>query len=63
MTDEKLDGYMVFKSNQGTGDHLNNELQVYDLKPFTSGFLVGEVCNKPVTEQGGSCIFFNSSKR
>ena len=48
-TDEKLDGYMVFKSNQGTGDHLNNELQVDDLKPFTSGFLVGEVCNKPVT--------------
>jgi len=55
--DEKLDGYMVFKSNQGTGDHLNNELQVGDLKPFTSGFLVGEVCNKPVTEQGGHVFF------
>jgi len=56
-TDEKLDGYMVFKSNQGTGDHLNNELQIDDLKPFTSGFLVGEVCNKPVTEQGGHVFF------
>jgi len=56
-TDEKLDGYMVFKSNQGTGDHLNNELQVNDLKPFTSGFLVGEVCNKPVTQQGGHVFF------
>jgi len=56
-TDEKLDGYMVFKSNQGTGDHLNNELQADDLKPFTSGFLVGEVCNKPVTEQGGHVFF------
>jgi tRNA(Ile2)-agmatinylcytidine synthase len=56
-TDEKLDGYMVFKSNQGTGDHLKNELQVNDLKPFTSGFLVGEVCNKPVTEQGGHVFF------
>ena len=55
--DEKLDGYMVFKSNQGTGDHLNNELQVDDLKPFTSGFLVGEVCNKPVTQQGGHVFF------
>jgi len=42
-SEEKLDGYMVFKSNQGTGDHLNNELQVDDLKPFSSGFLVGEV--------------------
>jgi len=56
-SDEKLDGYMVFKSNQGTGDHLNNELQIDDLKPFTSGFLVGEVCNKPVTEQGGHVFF------
>ena len=55
--DEKLDGYMVFKSNQGTGDHLNNELQVDDLKPYTSGFLVGEVCNKPVIEQGGHVFF------
>jgi tRNA(Ile2)-agmatinylcytidine synthase len=56
-TDEKLDGYMVFKSNQGTGDHLKNELQVSDLKPFTSGFLIGEVCNKPVTKQGGHVFF------
>jgi len=56
-SDEKLDGYMVFKSNQGTGDHLKNELQVNDLRPFTSGFLVGEVCNKPVTEQGGHVFF------
>ena len=56
-TDEKLDGYMIFKSNQGTGDHLKNELQVNDLKPFMSGFLVGEVCNKPVIQQGGHVFF------
>jgi tRNA(Ile2)-agmatinylcytidine synthase len=56
-TDEKLDGYMVFKSNQGTGDHLKNELQVSDLKPFTSGFLIGKVCDKPVTQQGGHVFF------
>jgi tRNA(Ile2)-agmatinylcytidine synthase len=56
-TDEKLDGYMVFKSNQGTGDHLKNDLQVDELKPFTSGFLVGEVCNKPVTQRGGHVFF------
>ena len=56
-TDEKLDGYMVFKSNEGTGDHLKNELQVNDLKPFTSGFLVGEVCRKPIIQQGGHVFF------
>ena len=55
--DEKLDGYMVFKSNQGTADHLKNELEVDDLKPYTSGYLVGEVCNKPTIEQGGHVFF------
>ena len=60
--DEKLDGYMVFKSNQGTGDHLKNELQIDDLEPFTSGFLVGQVYNKPVTEKGGHVFFSVESK-
>ena len=55
--DEKLDGYMVFKSNQGTGDHLKNKLQVNDLKPYTSGFLVGNICNKPVIQKGGHVLF------
>ena len=30
---EKLDGYMIFKSNQGTGDHLKNELTFETMKP------------------------------
>jgi len=55
--DEKLDGYMIFKSNQGTGDHLKNELQENNLKPYTSGFVIGKVCNKPVTRQGGHVFF------
>jgi len=54
---EKLDGYMVFKSNQGTSDHLKNELDVNDLKPYTSGFLVGQVCSKPIMMQGGHVFF------
>ena len=55
--DEKLDGYMVFKSNQGTADHLKNELKPNDLKPYTSGFFVGKVCSKPITERGGHVFF------
>ena len=54
---EKLDGYMIFKSNQGTSDHLKNELDVNDLRPYTSGFLVGEVCSNPVMTQGGHVFF------
>jgi len=56
-TNEKLDGYMVFKSNQGTSDHLKNELDVNDLRPYTSGFLVGQVCNNPIMMQGGHVFF------
>ena len=59
---EKLDGYMVFRSNQGTGDHLKNELQIDDLEPFTSGFLVGQVCNKPVIDKGGHVFFSVEAK-
>jgi len=54
---EKLDGYMIFKSNQGTSDHLKNELDVNDLRPYTSGFLTGQVCNKPIMMQGGHVFF------
>ena len=56
-TAEKLDGYMVFKSNQGTGDHLKNKLKINDLKPYTSGFIVGEVCSRPIIQQGGHVFF------
>ncbi len=54
---EKLDGYMIFKSNQGTSDHLKNELDVNDLRPYTSGFLAGQVCSNPVMMQGGHVFF------
>ena len=39
-SNEKLDGYMIFKSNQGTGDHLKNELNFETMKPYASGTLV-----------------------
>jgi len=56
-TNEKLDGYMVFKSNQGTADHLKNELDLDDLKPYNSGFVIGNVCSKPIVEHGGHVFF------
>ena len=54
---EKLDGYMVFKSNQGTSDHLKNELDVNDLRPYTSGFFACQVCSSPIMAQGGHVFF------
>ncbi len=58
---EKFCGYMVFRSNQGTGDHLQNELDVKNLKPFSSGYVIGKVSEKPRTIPGGH-VFFSISK-
>lgn len=56
-TNEKLHGYMTFKTNQGTGDHLRNEINIFDLKPYTSGTIIGTVSKKPIMLQGGHVIF------
>ena len=56
-SDEKLDGHMIFKSNQGTGDHLKNELTFKNIKPFTSGKISGIVSHAPKTFKGGHVFF------
>jgi len=58
---EKFFGYMIFRSNQGTSDHLQYELDFNNLKPFSSGYIVGEVAEKPHTILGGH-VFFSISK-
>ena len=57
---EKLFGYMIFRSNQGTGDHLQNELDAKDLRPFSSGYVIGNMAKKPQTVLGGH-VFFSIS--
>ncbi|MFQ5782748.1 MAG: DUF1743 domain-containing protein [Nitrosopumilus sp.] len=54
---EKLDGYMIFKSNQGTGDHLKNELNFKNMKPYASGKITGIVYNSPKIVKGGHVFF------
>lgn len=56
-TNEELDGYMTFKTNQGTSDHLKNKIDVNSFKPYTSGFITGTVSANPVMEKGGHVIF------
>lgn len=56
-SNEKLDGYMIFKSNQGTGDHLKNTLNFKTMKPFASGKITGVVCTSPKTVKGGHVFF------
>tara|TARA_Y100000590_G_scaffold185628_1_gene211559 strand:+ start:17527 stop:18846 length:1320 start_codon:yes stop_codon:yes gene_type:complete len=54
---EKLAGYLIFKSNQGTDAHLKNEIDVNNFSPYTSGTLKGIVCSKPIVEKGGHVFF------
>ncbi len=56
-TNERLLGYMAFKTNQGTGDHLKNEIDVFELKPYTSGTINGTISKKPEMLRGGHVIF------
>ena len=56
-SDEKLDGYMIFKSNQGTGDHLKNELNFENMKPYASGKITGTVSDIPKIVKGGHVFF------
>ena len=37
--EEKLEGCMVFRSNQGTNMHLRNEIKLPEAKSFTSGHI------------------------
>jgi len=56
-SDEKLDGYMIFKSNQGTGDHLQNILNHKNMKPYASGNISGIVSILPKIVKGGHVFF------
>jgi len=56
-SDEKLEGYMIFKSNQGTGDRLKNKLNHQTMKPYASGNITGIVSNSPKIVKGGHVFF------
>ncbi|HJT48531.1 MAG TPA: tRNA(Ile)(2)-agmatinylcytidine synthase [Nitrososphaeraceae archaeon] len=54
---EELDGYMVFRSNQGTNMHLQAELNLKQLKTFSAGYLQCKVSKAPCPIPGGHVIF------
>jgi tRNA(Ile2)-agmatinylcytidine synthase len=54
---ENLLGYIIFRSNQGTGEHLNQTLDLGNAIPYSSGKVAGTVLTDPVTEMGGHVFF------
>ncbi len=55
--EEELDGWMIFRSNQGTNMHLQNELSIAEIKAYTSGYIRCKVSGKPQAIEGGHVIF------
>ena len=54
---EDLAGYMIYRSNQGTGMHLQNELKLSMIKSFTSGYVNCVIVTNPQIIQGGHVLF------
>jgi tRNA(Ile2)-agmatinylcytidine synthase len=55
--EEELDGYMIFRSNQGTNLHLVKENNGINIKPYTSGRITCQVVSTPSVINGGHVIF------
>ncbi|MHB8566124.1 MAG: TiaS agmantine-binding domain-containing protein [Nitrososphaerales archaeon] len=46
-------GWMIFRSNQGTGEHLREMIRLWNPKAYSSGMVRAEVSSRPRVEQGG----------
>jgi tRNA(Ile2)-agmatinylcytidine synthase len=55
--EEELDGWTIFRSNQGTNMHLQNEIKIAQAKAYTAGHLKCRVSSKPYAMEGGHVIF------
>jgi len=53
---EKIDSWIIYKSNQGTDDHLQKK-DINEIKNYDSVIVNGKVSSKPSTIPGGHVIF------
>ncbi len=54
---EPMESYVIFRTNQGTGEHLASVLNLGALKAYSSGFVVGRVSAEPCVARGGHVFF------
>ena len=50
---EDVERFTIFRSNQGTNQHLNDKLDVSSLRTYDSGHIIGKMVGKPVVIKGG----------
>jgi len=56
VTSGKTKRWLLFKTNQGTDEHLQRK-KIKDVKPYESVIVTGKVCRVPRTIKGGHVIF------
>ena len=54
---QAVDRWMVFRSNQGTGEHLKHRVEIMNLRPYMAALVKGMVVSKPRMIEGGHVIF------
>jgi tRNA(Ile2)-agmatinylcytidine synthase len=55
--EEKLEGWTIFRSNQGTNMHLRSIIDLHNVKAYTAGHLRCRVKSKPRAMEGGHVFF------
>lgn len=54
---EDRERWMVFRTNQGTGEHLTYRVHVCDLRPYMAAVVQGQVVSTPTMIEGGHVMF------
>jgi tRNA(Ile2)-agmatinylcytidine synthase len=54
---QRIDRWLVFRSNQGTGEHLRYRVEIKNLRPYMAVVVNGSVKSRPKMIAGGHALF------
>ncbi|TXT53709.1 MAG: tRNA(Ile2) 2-agmatinylcytidine synthetase TiaS [Candidatus Thorarchaeota archaeon] len=54
---QQIQRWCIFRSNQGTGEHLQHKVMIAELRPYMAAVVEGQVIESPRIIEGGHVIF------
>lgn len=54
---QSVERWMVFRTNQATGEHLSNQVKIKDIRPYMAAVVRGYVDQSPQIFEGGYVVF------
>jgi tRNA(Ile2)-agmatinylcytidine synthase len=57
MSAQSVERWMVFRTNQATGEHLTHQVRIQDLRPYMAAIVRGYVDKSPRFYEGGFVVF------